>query len=150
MPDLLDLTDHWWLGDDEGHNCETCKERDDVVHLCWPQAHICFMCEEAPCAWPDTACEPCRAGITARSDFISDPVERILREHMRAVVSSMDVQVCGCTAVFKSGPALHRRHVAELIYDALGIEGPKPWEFGPESEMPAHFDERGRVIPDAL
>lgn len=142
------LTDHSWLGDEQGHNCVTCMERDDALHLCWPQAHVCFLCEEAPCAWPDTACNPCRLDIEARSDFITDPVERLLCDHMRAAVSTIDVQVCTCLVTFRGGPALHRRHVAELVYGALGVGGPLPWEFGPDSDMTCYFDKNGRVIAD--
>ena len=149
MPDLLDLTDHSWLGDDEGHNCETCVENEDVLHLCWPQAHLCCFCDTAPLVWPDIACEPCRAEVQGRSDIVADPIERLLSTHQRAAVSTIDYQVCACGATFRSGPGLHRRHVAELIYETLGVEGPVPWEFGPMSATPSYFDENGRVKPDA-
>lgn len=42
MPDTAastDTTDHPWVGDDDGHNCRVCKDRDDVLHLCWREAH---------------------------------------------------------------------------------------------------------------
>lgn len=142
-------TDHPWLGDENGHDCLTCQERDDSLHLCWPQAHLCGYCEKANPAWPDVFCAPCRAKADATMDEVHDPVEALLTSHARfEPLCSEYSTLCRCGARFDAGPGLHRRHVAELVYDALGLDGPAPWTFGEQSEMRAKFDANGRVIPD--
>lgn len=143
-----DMTDHLWSGDDEGHNCFTCQERDDSLHLCWPQSHPCGLCEKVPCAWPDVFCAPCRADANDRSDEVTDPVEHVLNKHGRMEpLCTSDYTICRCTAAFPGGPAYHRRHLAEKVYEALGITGPTPWIIGPESESRERFDDNDRIIP---
>lgn len=143
------LADHGWLGDEDGHNCETCKERGDALYLCWPQKHLCDYCEEVSCAWPDVFCEECRAIANAVMDTADDPVERLLSAHGRMEpLCTEDVTMCRCGASFSGGPGYHRRHLAELIHDALGTT-PTPWAFGERSPSRKRFDENGRIKPDA-
>jgi hypothetical protein len=59
---------------------------------------------------------------------VVDPVEIILSQHQRLPFSTADQQFCMCHDDFVGGPALHRRHVAALIYEALGLDGPQPWD----------------------
>ena len=142
-------TDHPWLGDDDGHNCLTCQERDDAEHLCWPESHLCSLCEMDAPSWPDVMCASCRAETDAVTDEVHDPIEALLNSHARfEPLCTEDSTLCRCGARFDAGAGLHRRHVAELIYDALGIDGPAPWTFGEHSAMRAKFDANGRVIPD--
>ncbi len=70
---------------------------------------ICELCEMLPQQDDDPLCTVCRAGVEVES-----------------------VVVCLCNsdetrAVFE-GPAIHRRHVAELVYGLLGLPGPAPHE----------------------
>lgn len=146
---MADLTDHPWAGKDDGHNCLTCEDKGDTLHLCWPQAHLCSYCEERPNAWPDVMCTTCRASTEAVMDTVHDPVEYVLNGHARfEPLCTEDRTLCRCGAVFEGGAGLHRRHVAERIYDALELDGPEPWTFGPKSAMRSKFDANGRVIPD--
>ena len=137
-------TDHYWLGDEEGHNCETCIERSDSLFLCWPQAHLCAVCEEAVCDWPDIMCQPCRTAFVRSCDEVVDPVEQVLGEHLLVVVSDGDHQLCICGWQVEGGPALHRRHVAAAIYQALDLDGPAPWKIGPDSEMGPLMEQAGQ------
>ena len=132
--DSVTLTDHFWAGDDDGHNCFTCQEQDDSVFLCWPQGHPCAICEAVPLAWPDLMCVPCRGRVERSSDEVVDPVEQVLSQHLHLCgLSDSDGTMCVCGEHFDGGPGFHRRHVAEKVYEALGIEGPMPWLLGPDS-----------------
>lgn len=144
------LTDHFWSGDDDGHNCFTCQERDDSLFMCWPQAHPCAICEKVPLDWPDMMCAPCRRRVDRSLDTVVDPVELVLTTHQHVCsLSDIDGTMCACTEHFEGGPGFWRRHVAEKVYEALGIEGPKPWVLGPDSpnRERAGF-ERFPVAPD--
>lgn len=143
------LVDHAWDGGDDGHNCQTCIERDDALHMCWPQMHLCVMCETAAADWPDCMCKPCRAEVEAITDEVPDTVERLLSTHARMEpLCTEDRTMCRCGLSFSGGPGYHRRHVAELIYAELGVVGPRAWMFGERSPNRARFDSDGRIIPD--
>lgn len=107
----------------------------------------CPICEQNVLLAPDDImCQPCRDAVSATSDQVTDPVERVLSVHARfEALCSEDHTICRCTAKFEGGPAYHRRHVAEMVYDALGIEGPSPWTFGSRSPSKARFDDNGRI-----
>ena len=145
------LTDHGWIGDDEGHNCLTCQDRDDSFFLCWPQGHVCSYCEKAPNAWPDVMCGPCRAEVEATTDKVHDPVEQVLSAHWRMEpLSTEDSTICRCGWRFNGGRGFHRRHLAEMIYDALDLDGPLPWTFGAFSVTAKRFGASGRILPDEV
>lgn len=129
-------TDHPWDGDDDGHNCSVCIERDDTLHMCWPQTHRCSLCEVESLAWPDVMCGACREQTNRITDTVTDPVEPVLSHHMPVpLLSDEDGTMCRCGQRFDGGPAVHRRHLAEMVYRALGIPGPSGWVLGPESAM---------------
>ena len=103
------------------------------------EAGICAICEQAPVQEGDCMCAPCRASVEASSDIVTDPVELALKEHWHVCgISDLDKTLCRCGLSFTSGPGLHRRHVAQKVYEALGLEGPTPWVFGEESPMRQH------------
>lgn len=145
------LGDHGWAGDDDGHNCLTCQERGDEFFLCWPQGHLCSYCEKVPNAWPDVMCAPCRAKVESITDEVHDPVEQVLSAHWRMEpLSTEDSTMCRCGQRFRGGRGFHRRHLAEMIYETLGLDGPVPWAFGTDSGTADRFGEDGRILPDEV
>lgn len=103
------------------------------------EAGICAICEMAPVQEDDCMCAPCRASVAAASDIVTDPVELAINDHWHVCgISDIDRTLCRCGVSFSSGPGLHRRHVAQKVYEALGLDGPKPWVFGVESPMRQH------------
>lgn len=147
---VMAATDHPWAGEDDGHNCLTCQERDDSLHLCWPQAHLCSYCEKATTAWPDVMCEACRAEVETILDEAPDPVERVLSAHWRMEpLSTEDSTMCRCGERFDGGRGFHRRHLAEKVYEALGLDGPLPWKFGVQSGTAERFGPDGRILSDS-
>lgn len=150
--DSAGVVDHAWAGDNDGHNCSICEERDDSLNLCWPQRHLCFLCRNLPLAWPDTACVLCRERIARSLDTVTDPVELVLSSHQHICgLADSDRTMCLCGERVEGGPGFHRRHVARLIYEALGIPGPLPWVLGPDSatrdrpDVALYID--GKVFP---
>lgn len=104
----------------------------------------CPICDERPPAPDDIMCAPCRTDMTAACDSVVDPVEIVLAAHRRLdFISNLDRQECACGWRADTGPALHRRHVAAHIYEALGLDGPQPWVIGPESSMRAAMEAAG-------
>lgn len=100
-------------------------------------AGICQLCETAPAAPPDCFCAPCRQWVTDSSSEVTDPVERVLNEHWTMTpLCDADHQFCRCGWSIDGGPGYHRRHVAEHIYAALGVDGPAPWVDGPAVTHP--------------
>lgn len=98
---------------------------------------ICDLCEERPVAPDDVFCGECRAHVEASCDEVTDPVEIVLSHHQHVCFLSSpavdDRTLCRCGEVFEGGPGFWRRHQAEKVYEALGLEGPSPWVLGPES-----------------
>lgn len=37
--------DHAWSGDEDGHNCAVCVERDDTLNMCWQENHLSLQGE---------------------------------------------------------------------------------------------------------
>lgn len=99
---------------------------------------FCEICEvEGPDVDEGGVCPDCRAFIDATSSQYSDPVEVVLSRHWTMTpLCTPDHQLCRCGWSIDSGPAYHRRHVAEMIYEALGLPGPVPWDDGPLVEHP--------------
>ena len=76
----------------------------------------------------DIACVDCRRDFTAQCVTVPDPVEQVLNHHWNlAPLSDLDSTLCRCGETIKGGPGFHRRHVAEKIYESLGLPGPEPW-----------------------
>lgn len=69
MPDPLDMTDHPWRGTEDGHNCVVCRDDDDVVHLCWREAH--------PTKWGD------RWGAAEILDYDEEPSNAVRTDTVR-------------------------------------------------------------------
>ena len=112
----------------------------------WDRPERCELCHDKPPAEDDIFCAECRADVTASFDTITDPVEVALAGHRRIeMLSDLDKQECSCGWRCESGPGLHRRHVAAYIYDALGLEGPQPWEIGSASTMREAMEAAGTV-----
>ena len=88
----------------------------------------CPICDERkPVVFGDVMCADCRSDFISRCVIVNDPVENILSQHQHLCgLSDLDSVMCMCAERF-DGPGYHRVHVATLIYDALGIEGPIPW-----------------------
>lgn len=91
---------------------------------------ICAVCEKRLAVAPDCLCAECRAWVAQNTVEVTDPVERILSAHQPLKMSNETL--CLCTESFE-GPAHQRRHVAELIYHALYLDGPTPWTKAEES-----------------
>lgn len=90
-------------------------------------ADFCGVCEKEPAiGGDDPLCVDCRQWVTDNSFEVSDPVERLLSSHLPVTFEDFRV-LCICGEDFE-GPALHRRHVATFIYEALGLDGPAPWK----------------------
>jgi hypothetical protein len=113
-------------------------------------AGICPVCEVDPVADDDCMCGPCRQRTEDMSSLVVDPVELVLSSHWTFdALCSEDHQFCRCGWEIDSGPGYHRRHLAEMIYKALGLDGPAPWVDGPLVEHPVPqvrpgFGEGGR------
>lgn len=108
---------------------------------------ICDLCEKKPVAPDDVFCVECRADTNASSDVLRDPVEKALNVHWRMEpLSDNEQSLCRCGQTFTGGPAYHRRHLAEAIYDALGQLGPEPWDFGEQSPSKERFAPGGYGI----
>lgn len=103
------------------------------------QPEWCQLCHDAAPVEGDIFCAECRQRITDSSDQITDPLEPVLSAHFpMAPLSSDTSTMCRCGERFDSGPAVHRRHLAQMIYEALGLPGPTGWLLGPESAMREH------------
>jgi hypothetical protein len=88
---------------------------------------ICERCEKMPAEPGDCFCVPCRVEVLAMSQTVHDPVEHVLSRHQHLCGLVSDERVmCMCCEMF-DGPAYHRRHVAEKVYEALGLDEPMPW-----------------------
>lgn len=100
----------------------------------------CELCENAPAepAEPgDCFCVPCRIEVTAMSEIIHSPVEIVLHRHWKMEPLSNDEStMCRCGLRFDGGPGIHRRHLAEEIHKALGLDEPMP-------HTPAAFEDWG-------
>ncbi len=87
--------------------------------------NVCPICEVMPVdEVDDPLCPVCRIEFTAASQIVRDPVEQLLSRHQRLMTT--EFVMCLCGEPFE-GPALYRRHVAELIRTALGLDPPAPW-----------------------
>lgn len=97
----------------------------------FPHEHgLCDVCEimPVPNSDEDGICAVCRVEITAACEIVDDPVERLLNAHTHVCfLSNIDRTVCRCGWLHHGGPGYHRRHVAEVILDALGLPAPVPW-----------------------
>lgn len=88
---------------------------------------VCEICEKAPADPGDCMCVPCRIETVARSEVVHDPVLIVLNRHQHICgLSDLDATTCMCGERFEGGPGYYRVHVATLIYEALGLEGPVP------------------------
>lgn len=89
---------------------------------------VCELCEKAPKDGDDIFCALCRIECEAMMMVVPDVVEHVLSAHQHlCALSGMDSTMCLCGTTFKGGPAFHRRHVAELIHEALELDPPLPW-----------------------
>lgn len=108
---------------------------------------VCDLCEGALVAEDDCMCAPCREQTDRQMDTINDPVERILNHHRVMPYSTDEKHYCMCGVSFTGGLGYWRRHVAELVRDALDLPL-VPWTFGPDSLSRERFGADGRIIPD--
>lgn len=88
---------------------------------------ICELCEVARAEPGDCFCIACRVEVLAMLETVNDPVEITLNRHWKMEpLSNMDSTLCRCGERFDGGPGIHRRHLAEKIYEALGLDEPMP------------------------
>lgn len=100
-------------------------------------AGLCFICEHRRDIDAGGVCVSCRLDIDASSSTVVDPVETALSHHMPVhFLCREHHMLCRCGWSIDSGPAYHRQHMAEMIYQALGLPGPSPWDDGPLVEHP--------------
>lgn len=83
----------------------------------------CLSCEEQPNQPGDFLCEGCRAVVEENMETMHDPVEIVLNDHQMIRLPDYR-RLCVCGDVFET-PADYRRHVADLIYQSLGVVRPE-------------------------
>lgn len=89
---------------------------------------LCDLCEKTPAEPGDCFCVQCRIEVSAMLVTVNSPVERVLSQHWKMEpLSSNESTLCRCGERFDGGPGFHRRHLAEKIHEALGLDPPLPW-----------------------
>lgn len=83
---------------------------------------LCVSCEVTPAAPDDILCALCRQWVNDNTTMMTDPVEIILNRH-QAIHTPDYGRICHCNEEFDT-PAAYRHHVAERIYQVLGIRRP--------------------------
>jgi hypothetical protein len=83
-------------------------------------AEMCISCDVAPAPPDDVLCRVCREWVADNTTEITDPIEIILNRHQAIRLPDFE-RICHCMEEFEN-PAAYRRHVADLIYQALDIE----------------------------
>lgn len=88
-----------------------------------PDSPLCALCEVLPKDGDDALCVTCRIEVTEASEVVHDPVVLVLNSHQRVLTD--EFVLCLCDESFDA-PDPYRRHVATLVYEALGLPGPIP------------------------
>lgn len=84
-------------------------------------AGICQVCEAAFVLDDDCMCAQCRQWVTDNSEYVVDPIERLIGQHrLLAFLTNLDRGECGCGYKWEGGPGYWRRHLAELIHAHYG------------------------------